>query len=215
MGGNGMRRAFVSTAMIGLAVLAPLWVAPGGTSVSNVIGHPCSLVSATQAGELLGGPARQLGVGGSDRTTAKPKDAVPGFADNTDGASCLYVLQNAGDVLPGGTSPSIQVVTSTKERSVRTVKTLLNPRKLKVIQHVPKGVASINFTRHFVGINGKRTVYTVQGDPAVVVSTSGELLPQANISTIVGRATVQILVTGVTQPQQVAKITMGDALSHF
>jgi hypothetical protein len=215
MAGNGMRWTFVSTTMLGLAAVAPLWATPSGASSTDIVGRPCRLVSATQAGELLGGSARQLGEGGSERTAARPGDTVHGFTNNSDGASCLYILQNVGNSLTAGTPPSIQIVTSTKERSVRTVKTLLNPRKLKVIQDVPKATVKLNFTRHFESINGRRTVYTIQGDPAVVVSHSGDLLPQANISTIVGSSTVQIIVTGVTQPQNVAKVTMEDALSHF
>jgi hypothetical protein len=100
-------------------------------------------------------------------------------------------------------------VISTKEHSVQTVKTLLKPGKLTVVEHV-----KFNFTRHFVTIDERRTVYTIQGDPAVVLSKGGELLPQANISTIVGNSTVQIIVTGVTQPQKVAEAIMGDALSR-
>jgi hypothetical protein len=195
MGCKRMRRSFVSASMFGLAVLAPVWVTPGGASSADVVDHPCRLVTATEASEVLDGSVHQLGVRGP--------------------ASCLYVLQNSTGNAAPGVSPSIQIVTSTEERSVRTVKTLLNPRRLKVIQRVAKGAVKFNFTRHFVSINGRRTVYTIQGDPAVVLSKSGELLPQANISTIVHNSTVEILVTGVTQPQKVAEAIMGDALSRI
>jgi len=189
-----MRRAFVSASILGLAVSAPLWVIPGGASSSDFVGHACRLVTAADASEVLNGTVFHVGGGGS--------------------ASCLYVLQNAASNATAGASPSIQIVTSTKERSVQTVKTFLKPGKLTVIQHVPKGAVKLNFTRHFVSIDGRRTVYQIQGNPEVVLSKDGELLPQANISTIAGDATVEIIVTGVTQPQKVAETIMGDALSR-
>jgi hypothetical protein len=189
MGVKRMRRAFASASMLGLAVLAPLWATPGGASSTDVVSHPCRLVTAADASEVLDGMVHQLEAG-----------APP---------TCLYVLQNAASNATAGASPSIQIVISTKEHSVQTVKTLLKPGKLTVVEHV-----KFNFTRHFVTIDERRTVYTIQGDPAVVLSKGGEVLPQANISTIVGNSTVQIIVTGVTQPQKVAEAIMGDALSR-
>ena len=194
MGYKRTRRELVSASMLGLAVLAPLWATPGGASSTDVVSHPCRLVTAADASEVLDGMVHQLEAGGPP--------------------TCLYVLQNAASNATAGASPSIQIVTSTKKRSVRTVKTLLKPGKLTVVQHVSTGAVKLNFTRHFVSIDGRRAVYQIQGDPAVVLSKGGELLPQANISTIVGNSTVQIIVTGVTQPQKVAEAIMGDALSR-
>ncbi len=174
------------------AALAPVLPLLAGAASPLNPSHTCNLLSSRQASTLVGGAVSTLSAG---RGTCL----------------LLYSLSQSESTVESGQLASIQVVTSTKPRSLTTVKTLLNHKKIEYVG-APKG---LSLTRHFVEVHGHHAVYTIQGNLALVSDTSGGgLLPQANMSTIADGATVQIIVTGFVQPQEIAQRAMADVLSQ-
>jgi hypothetical protein len=181
----------LTTAIIGVAAAAvvPMSSMEAGASSPFPPDHPCTLLSSQQAAKLFGTTVSVL----SGRGT------------------CIYSKHLSSSPVASGQYPSIEILTSTTPQSLTTAKVLLDPKKITYVGTVPKG---LNVTRHFVTIEGHRAVYTLQGNPALVRSSSAGLMPQANVSTIADRATVEIIVTGLVQPQEVAQRAMADVLSH-
>jgi len=107
-------------------------------------------------------------------------------------------------------TPSIQVRVTTSRNAVRTIETLLKARSVTSISQ--PGKPTLSTTRHFVTLRGVRAVYTMQGKPAEVQLESG--MPQANIATIAKGRVIQVVVSGVAQPQISAERALTSALKH-
>ena len=172
----------------GLVVIGLTGLAgPAGTTAPS---GACGLVSTVEAASVLG---------------TSHVNQLKGTMGRT-GSLCGYVVAATSP------TPSIQVRVTTSRNAVRTIETLLKARSVTSISQ--PGKPTLSTTRHFVTLRGVRAVYTLQGNPAEVQLASGATMPEANLGTVVKGRVIQVLVSGVAQPQIAAERTMTSALEH-